>query len=946
MTLRLFSRFKISRLLSKTFVVSLISALLFPLPTARAADAFDALAACINKETSTQINIMFLIDSSGSLKWEDKNRKTPGSDPDDKRADIIASSILLLERINQEKDLYFSLTTFDITSPGQDAQGNKYAEYPWTQATPEKVQDASEWTEKIKDFDNGQKTDWAAGLRNAKKKLQEAPASEGEACQAIIWFTDGGIDVGEGPEDLKRSIRELCGVTPGESGIPQESLITSIREAGIHLIGVFLKPQLLTEKNRGPVSLFKPAVLGQGELAPSSLGQGTFTCGEYPVPDSHGQGKLIEVNNTDELAGEFLRLTMQIIEGQPAFDTCQSGVTNFTMDPGIKDAVFLLPSLNWKISIPGGNQVSRQALPAGWNETTPLERFSVLNVPIGKNLVGKWSVNSGNSSSCASVFLDAGVQPRIKKNSTFTAGTANQEIAGLVVNSDGSAANLSEFKSVELSAEAIDNTSQNRERKAFPLVVAKNDSTWSGAIEPYTGSSTASLLLKLDLVTKSGVKLPTIKSAVEVPLVVPDQLCRLQSNTLKLSDLYTQSPARGTVNINGPKQGDCLVSIKSISIKQDPVGRSTEMFKPSLTNENTGEKLAIGDEVLVKQGENLGLEITLSNDITADGKSKGLVLLKTRTADSTQSLELLADLEFDSKVKPPSVWLISLLTLLGLFIPLSLLQLSNFFFARFRMKDIRVANVPVKVNISDGKVTVARIDEQRDFFEDRNFDYPAKNTDSEKSITQEWSAQEIFILRTKLPKNPFGEVSGILEFNQERIGFANEDLVSDFDGKTSVAPLNPNGFWVASVTKGSTNDSSNSIEMIALVTAYLNIDPSSAEGQFSQIKDQLETSEDSWRQLAQLVGTGTSIDQFAGSATTDALSSGQNQSTAAKSLDWDEPNTPSAQQPKPNSNDSANVQQPKEKKGLFRKGKEEQPKRDDSTGQTQSSQVDPDDPWA
>jgi hypothetical protein len=250
------------------------------------------------------------------------------------------------------------------------------------------------------------------------------------------------------------------------------------------------------------------------------------------------------------------------------------------------------------------------------------------------------------------------------------------------------------------------------------------------------------------------------------------------------------------------------------------------------------------------------------------------------------------------------------------------------------------------VNISDGKVTVARIDEQRDFFEDRNFDYPAKNTDSEKSITQEWSAQEIFILRTKLPKNPFGEVSGILEFNQERIGFANEDLVSDFDGKTSVAPLNPNGFWVASVTKGSTNDSSNSIEMIALVTAYLNIDPSSAEGQFSQIKDQLETSEDSWRQLAQLVGTGTSIDQFAGSATTDALSSGQNQSTAAKSLDWDEPNTPSAQQPKPNSNDSANVQQPKEKKGLFRKGKEEQPKRDDSTGQTQSSQVDPDDPWA
>lgn len=946
MRLYRFPKFKISRLVSASFVLSLISALLFPLSAARAADAFDALAACINKETSTQINIMFLIDSSGSLKWEDKNRKIPGSDPEDKRADIIASSILLLERINQEKDLYFALTTFDRTSPGQDAQGNKYAEYPWTQATPEKVRDASEWSEKIKDFDNGQKTDWAAGLRNAKKKLQEAPASEGEACQAIIWFTDGGIDVGEGPEDLKKSIRELCGVAPGEDGIPQESLITSIREAGIHLIGVFLKPQVLTEKNRGPVSLFRPAVLGQGELAPSSLSQGTFTCGEYPVPDSHGQGKLIEVNNTDELAGEFLRLTMQIIEGQPAFDTCESGVTNFTMDPGIKDAVLLLPSLNWKISIPGGNQVSRQALPAGWNETTQLERFSVLNVPVAKNLVGKWSVNSGNSSSCASVFLDAGIQPRIKKNSTLTAGTANQEIAGLIVNSDGSAANLSDFRSIALSAEAIDNTAQNRERKAFPLYVTKSDSSWSGVIEPYTGSSTASLLLKLDLVTKSGVKLPTIKSAVEVPLVLPDQLCKLQSNTLKLSDLYTGTPAKGSVIVNGPKQGDCLVSIKSISIKQDPEGRSTEMFKPSLTNKNTGEKLAIGDEVLVKQGENLGLELTLSNDITAEGKSKGLIVLKTRTEDSTQSLDLLADLEFDSKLKQPDVWLISLLTLLGLLIPLSLLQLSNFFFARFRMKDIRVANVPIKLNIGDGKVTVARIDEQRDLFEDRNFDYPASNTDSEKTIAQDWNAQEIFTLRTKLPKNPFGEVSGVLAFNEERVGFANEDLVSDFDGKTSVAPLNPNGFWVASATKGSSNDSNNSIELIALVTAYLNIDPSSAEGQFSQIKDQLETSEDSWRQLAQLVGSGNSSDQFAGSATTETAVKGQTQSAATKRFEWDEPEAPSVQQSKPISNDSANIQQPKEKKGLFRKGKEEKSKRDDSTGPTQSSQVDPDDPWA
>jgi len=373
---------------AKAFILSLLSTIIFPMSSARADKAFDALAACINKETSTQVNIMFLIDSSGSLKFADDN-KSPGSDPEGKRAEIIASSILLLERINQEKKLFFALTTFDSTSPGQDKNGKKYEEYPWKQANLENVKDASEWSEKIKNFNNGQKTDWAAGLRNAQKKLSEAPESEGEACQAIIWFTDGGIDVGGGPEDLKKSIRQLCGIAPGEQGVPQTSLITSIRESGIHLIGVFLKPQVINDKNRGRVSLFKPTVLGQGVIEPGDIEEGAFNCGEYPIPDSHGQGELIEVNNTDELAERFLKLTMQIIVGRPVDTTCQSGVTNFNLDPGIKDAVLLLPSLNWKISTPNGGQASRTSLPSGWNETTQLERFSVLNVPIKKDLIGK-----------------------------------------------------------------------------------------------------------------------------------------------------------------------------------------------------------------------------------------------------------------------------------------------------------------------------------------------------------------------------------------------------------------------------------------------------------------------------------------------------------------------------------------------------------------------------
>jgi len=931
---------------AKAFILSLLSTLIFPMSLARADKAFDALAACINKETSTQVNIMFLIDSSGSLKFADDN-KSPGSDPEGKRAEIIASSILLLERINQEKKLFFALTTFDSTSPGQDKNGKKYEEYPWKQANLENVRDASKWSEKIKNFNNGQKTDWVAGLRNAQKKLSEAPESEGEACQAIIWFTDGGIDVGGGPEDLKKSIRQLCGIAPGEQGVPQTSLITSIRESGIHLIGVFLKPQVINDKNRGRVSLFKPTVLGQGVIEPGDIEEGAFNCGEYPIPDSHGQGELIEVNNTDELAERFLKLTMQIVNGRPVDTSCQSGVINFNLDPGIKDAVLLLPSLNWKISTPNGGQASRTSLPSGWNETTQLERFSVLNVPIKEDLIGKWSVNTGNAQFCATVFLDAGVQPRVNRDVTLTAGKSNQEISGNIINSDGSRANLADFSKIELSVDAIDNTAQNRKLTTFPLKVNKSDSSWNGFIEPYSGSTTASLLLRLDLTTKSGVKLPTIKSAVEIPLVLPDQLCKLKETNVKLSDLYTKTPAKGTIEIQGPKQGDCLLSIKSLNIKQDPLGRSFSDFYSSIVNKNTGSKFAIGEEVLIKQGESASLEISLASDISAKGLSKGLVLFKTRTPDSTQSMDLIADLEFASELTPPPPWLYPILTLIGILIPLGLLQLNNYFFARFRMKDIRIANVPVKVSITNSKVLISRVDDQKDLFQDRNFDYPSSNTDSEKSISNEWSSAEVFKLETKLPKNPFGEVSGVLTFSQDRMGFASEEAISNSSRNQIKVPLNPNGYWVVSASKGAAGEEAGGFELLALITVYLNIDPSQAESQFSQLKDQIETSEDSWAQLAKGLGEPTAISSAnsgSGYAPSNVVDN-KPQGATTQGLSWDEVDSPVT----PGiisggKSDTVDVA-PKEKSKLFGKKKSEKAK-ESFEEPTQAPQVDPDDPWA
>ena len=74
------------------------------------------------------------------------------------------------------------------------------------------------------------------------------------------------------------------------------------------------------------------------------------------------------------------------------------------------------------------------------------------------------------------------------------------------------------------------------------------------------------------------------------------------------------------------------------------------------------------------------------------------------------------------------------------------------------------------------------------------------------------------------------------------------------------------------------------------------------------------------------------------------------QSVQPKKSTWDEVDSPSAATPTaaPSFTESKNETK-KEKKGLFGKKDKDsgkQSKSNDSTGPTQSSQVDPDDPWA
>jgi hypothetical protein len=96
----------------------------------RGEGAFAELAACARSESTTDVNIFFLIDSSGSLSKSINGK--PASDPLDVRAEILSQTIEQLSALNDQKRVNFALDTFDITSPGG---GGNYKGYGWTEAT-------------------------------------------------------------------------------------------------------------------------------------------------------------------------------------------------------------------------------------------------------------------------------------------------------------------------------------------------------------------------------------------------------------------------------------------------------------------------------------------------------------------------------------------------------------------------------------------------------------------------------------------------------------------------------------------------------------------------------------------------------------------------------------------------------------------------------------------
>ena len=222
------------------FAATLIISLTLPTmnPTAIAtskmttwgADAVEQIATCINSSGQKDVvNVLFLIDESGSLNW---------NDPDGLRVEGIKATLDQFRSIAVQKP-YFkvnrAITTF---ADGFNSNLGK----PWQELTEDQLDDDKKWIDKnVPDFVTGNSTNYAKGLQGAYDYFESQLSQN--SCNVLVWFTDGAINLSSSSGmSTAEGVAQICGVDPitGKKTVGTP-IIDKFRKSGINIQGVLLR---------------------------------------------------------------------------------------------------------------------------------------------------------------------------------------------------------------------------------------------------------------------------------------------------------------------------------------------------------------------------------------------------------------------------------------------------------------------------------------------------------------------------------------------------------------------------------------------------------------------------------------------------------------------------------------------------------------------------------
>jgi hypothetical protein len=164
------------------------------------ATAISGLQSCI--AVSKSLNLVFLVDTSGSLQQ---------TDPRNVRVAAVKAEIAALKSASQMDGTAVAISLIGFASTASVVQ-------PWTNLTSGSEPRLMAAAQRFASMNTGATTDFPNGLSAAWSQIIHATTLRPSSCSAVLWFTDGRIDLGPSVSH-EAAVREMC-----RSGSPADTL--------------------------------------------------------------------------------------------------------------------------------------------------------------------------------------------------------------------------------------------------------------------------------------------------------------------------------------------------------------------------------------------------------------------------------------------------------------------------------------------------------------------------------------------------------------------------------------------------------------------------------------------------------------------------------------------------------------------------------------------------
>ena len=727
-------------------------------------DAVEQIATCINSSGQKDVvNVLYLIDESGSLDWNDENNL---------RVQGLKASLDEFARIKTYRP-YFTInrafTTFADNFSKVQGMG-------WQELDESTLESDKAWIEsKVPGLITGNSTDYAKALEGAYNFFE--PKITRNSCNVMVWFTDGAINIDpESPsmEATKRGFEKICGVNPvtGQK-TNQDPIINKFRKSGINIQGILLKnldvlanpekydrtPASVQIDSQG-MTFFKPIVEHSGIVESEYFGGDgklSITCGS----PSGAKGVVTEVGNPIDIIWpptEFECVTSsgRVLDPQNGFVNIDPGFSRFRAS-AIKEGFTLKNGDGTTIATSQGKgKVDVEVSYFGADDVAISVSGSISdNAAVLKP--GKWQfMTAKNSEKVFCGYLDLAVE--IRNDPCYE--NENCAFSG-VITRNSRPVDFSVYKDSELRYGLVNPVNQDISYNALSFDSGKFKGTFSpdGFIDQ---NGITNLIVTLDVETKSGYKF--VFSAIQgvQPLKV-GAYPEVTPNPISASDFTTQLlGARGTataaIKLKGPTLSSGEVCFADLEIRSDPDKNRVNDYKARINGTDLEKK---GECIPLGAGEEFSTTLEIENPSAAVGTVSGFIPVTLKSAGrddiSTQiPVTFESTKEYDEGLRN---WIIAIGLLLGLLLPLTALKILQVRAARITVSPLSKATTPVILSASGGFVSIRRAEKASgtDIFTEGDFEGFMHLDGKEKQIQIGGET-----LRGDAPLNPFAAPRAIL----------------------------------------------------------------------------------------------------------------------------------------------------------------------------------------